>query len=358
MKKIYKTSTFFAVNALFCLCLALPASAQRGSEQGSRPVRTDGNASSGGSVNTPPRVEVAPPQRTNVAPPQRDNTANQAPQQQQQQRTNTNNNPPQQRSGGNGYPQQQRTGVATQQQRGGSYAQPQQQRGSSYGQQRQTYGQQQRGGYYQGRGGITTNRSVYRSYPGLPYGKNRITVRPSGLYYNYRGYYGSYYTPRLGFSINVLPYGYYPFYYGPSQYFYSEGLFYQYDNNQYTVVEPPIGAAIATLPEKAQSIVINGQQYYELNGVYYQPITKDDGTVVYQVAGKDGELNTDTNNNVQQSLPQVGDISDVLPDEYRVIKLNGQKYYVTNDGYYFQDAVDSKGNKVYKIIGVPDEPGN
>src|SRR6185369_17951514 len=88
-------------------------------------------------------------------------------------------------------------------------------------------------------------------------------------------------------------YGYYPFYWGDLQFYYSNGYFYQYNNNQYTVVEPPVGAAVNSLPSGAESIIINGAQYYELNGVYYQPITKDDGTTAYQVVGKDGQLETD-----------------------------------------------------------------
>jgi len=136
-----------------------------------------------------------------------------------------------------------------------------------------------------------------------------------------------------------LPYGYYPFFWGDYQYFYSEGLYYQYDNNEYTVVEPPIGAEIATLPDKAQSIVINGVQYYELNGVYYMPVTKDDGSVVYEVVGKDGELNTTDQTTVQDQQPQgpqMGDIVTQLPPDCKKIKVNGSKLWVSPDGVYYQ----------------------
>lgn len=210
-------------------------------------------------------------------------------------------------------------------------------------------------------------RPAYRSYPGLPgsNGVTRITPgrgRPYAGYYNAHGYYNSFYAPHLGFRLNVLPYGYYPFWWGPNQYFYSDGLYYQYLDNQYQVVEPPVGAAINTLPDNAQSIVINGIQYYELNGVYYQPITKDDGTVVYQVAGKDGELNTDDGSGQiagAAPLPQIGDIVNSLPEGTRTIRINGQKLYVSPDDYYYQDARDENNNKVYKIVGTPtDEPNN
>jgi hypothetical protein len=180
--------------------------------------------------------------------------------------------------------------------------------------------------------------------------------RTRGYYHYYHGYYGTYYAPRLGFSIGFLPYGYYPFYYDDLEYFYSGGLFYQYDNNEYTVVEPPVGAEVNSLPSNAQSIMINGEQYYEANGVYYQPITKDDGSTSYQVAGKDGELNTNNpNGDMDQQLPQIGDIVQTLPANCRKISLNGEKYYVSEDGYYYQESRDSNNNKIYKIVGTPDD---
>jgi hypothetical protein len=179
-------------------------------------------------------------------------------------------------------------------------------------------------------------------------------------YHYYHGYYNTYYAPRLGFSIGFLPYGYYPFFWDDYQYYYCNGLFYTYDNNEYTVVEPPIGAEVNELPSNAQSIVINGEQYYEANGVYYKPIVKDDGTTSYEVAGKDGQLNTDEqqgNDNYQ--APQIGDVVAQLPPDCRKININGEKYYVSPDGYYYQETKDQNGNKVYKIVGTPDdEPNN
>lgn len=225
-------------------------------------------------------------------------------------------------------------------------------------------------GNYSNRGYvIASNSNVVgtRGYVGAG-GRQSVGVGGRGFYspywthnnyYHYNhGYYGTYYLPRLGFRIGVLPYGYYSFYYDDYPYFYSDGLFYSYDNSEYTVVEPPIGAEVTSLPSNAQSIVINGQQYYEADGVYYEPITKDDGTVSYQVAGKDGELNTGDNQDAQQA-PQVGDIVTTLPDQCRKISINGEKYYVSPDGYYYQEAKDQNGNKVYKIVGTPsDEPAN
>jgi hypothetical protein len=212
-------------------------------------------------------------------------------------------------------------------------------------------------------GGNTGVAQNYNDYQGSIYSRNHplspqsydrggFDYYPNRGYYHYnQGYYGSYYSPQLGFSIGFLPYGYYPFYFNDYQYFYSGGLFYQYDNDQYTVVEPPVGAEVLNLPSNAQSIVINGQQYYEVNGVYYQPITKDDGTLSYQVAGKDGELNTVVDN--APPALQMGDIVSQLPPGCSKININGDRLYVSPNGIYFKALLDQSNNRVYKIVGLP-----
>jgi hypothetical protein len=224
----------------------------------------------------------------------------------------------------------------------------------------------QRGGYAPRAGNAVAQRPYvnggsrgFYGHGGGYYGGFHAGVGFGAGYYHFnRGYYNTYYLPRIGFSVGFLPYGYYPFYWGDYEYFYSGGLYYEYNDNEYTVVEPPVGAEIATLPSNAQSIVINGTQYYEANGVYYQPVVKDDGTTTYQIAGKDGQLNTNDANNAQQE-PQIGDVVQQLPQGTRRINLNGQRYFVTEDGYYYQETVDSAGNKAYKIVGTPsDEPAN
>jgi len=205
----------------------------------------------------------------------------------------------------------------------------------------------------------------------------------------YGGFYNSLYWPRLGFSVGFLPYGYYPFYWGGLQFYYSDGYYYNNDNGQYTVVEPPVGAQINTLPSGAKSIVINGQQYYELNGVYYVAVTKDDGSLAYEIAGKDGELNTDGGGDDQnqnaappangdqgynnapapqqqpdvQPAPQrngsadlqLGDMVQSLPTDSRGVTVNGQRLFVSPDDVYYKATRDNNGNIAYKIVGLPSE---
>jgi len=181
--------------------------------------------------------------------------------------------------------------------------------------------------------------------------------RHDGYFYN-RGFYGSLYYPMLGLGFGYLPDGCYPFYWDDDMYYFGNGFYYQYDNDQYTVVEPPMGAEIKSLPSDAQSIVINGQQYYELNGVYYLPVTKDDGTVTYEIAGKDGELNTDSNGAVSV-LPKVGDIVKKLPPDCKKVNLNGAAFFVSEDGIYYQEIKDNNNKKAYKIVGLDaDGPEN
>jgi hypothetical protein len=208
-------------------------------------------------------------------------------------------------------------------------------------------------GYAQRTNVVPVGASNYRVVPGT--GHNRVGFWSDHNYnYHNHGYYKSYYYPRIGFTCGVLSYGYYPFFWADKQYYYSDGLFYEYENEQYTVVEPPVGAEVTALPSDAQSIVINGQQYYESQGVYYQPYTKDDGTQVYIVAGKDGELTTSTA--VQDdtpAAPKIGDVVNQLPSDCRKININGQKLYVSPDGVYYQQQVDATGVINFKIVGLP-----
>jgi len=318
MKSIYKVLSTTALSAIVCLSLALPASAQHdhpsggGGGGGGRP---SGGGGGGGHVSVAQPSRPASVSRPSVQP--RSNNAA---------RPNTNV-----QRGYNAPRQQGRIGATT---RTGVTAQPYRTyQGSAYG----------------------------RTHPGnsgsvVAYSRGGGYLPGHTAYHYNHGYYGSYYAPRLGFGISILPFGYYPFYFGDYQYFYSDGLFYQYNDSQYTVVEPPVGAEVTTLPSNAQSIVINGQQYYEVNGVYYEPITKDDGTLSYQVAGKDGELNTDDGGaDAAPAAPQIGDVVQQLPPNSRKININGEKLYLSPDGIYYKAVVDQNNNTTYKIVGLPSD---
>jgi len=360
MKRSYKYLLSIAFNGLMCLFIASSADAQHRDAGGGGGGRPSAPApSSGGSRSSAPAPSVSRPQPSSVNNSRPSSIGISRP-------PSSNGGSYSRPSVGVSNP---RVAISPSRINGGSYNRPNQVGISPYrGPRNNAIGVASVGGrgysnsnarsYVGGRGyiGAGGRASVGvggRGFYGSSYWRNR------GYYHYYHGYYNTYYGPRLGFSIGYLPYGYYPFYFGDYQYFYSDGLYYQYNNSEYTVVEPPIGAEITTLPEKAQSIVINGQQYYELNGVYYLPITKDDGTVSYEIAGKDGELNTQETTDGGQQVPQIGDIVESLPPDCRTIKLNGEKYYVSQDGYYYQEARDANNNKVYKIVGTPEDgPSN
>jgi len=320
MKSVIKTVSYMALAGFLCLGLGFSAQAQHhdgGGGGGSRPAASSPAPSRSSSSFSPRSSSNSAPQRYNNSRQQNSSATRGA-------------GITQQRSyaghtvvGVNGA-QRVQPGVAVQTNR-------------SYNTSGSYYGHNHTGGFS---GGVSVRAG--------------FTAHGSSYYHYNHGYYGSYYAPRLGFSIGILPYGYYPFYYGDYQYFYSGGLFYQYDNDQYTVVEPPVGAEVKTLPSDAQSIVINGQQYYEADGVYYVPITKDDGTLSYQVAGKDGELNTaDQSVDNAPAAPQIGDVVDQLPPNCKKISINGQRLYLSQDGIYYKAVVDANGNTTFQIVGLP-----
>jgi hypothetical protein len=349
MRRKYKFLSAIALNGLLCLFLGLPAQAQRGGNSGGSNNSSHSSSGGGGGGGFHPAPSGGGNSfRPSVSPNRPSFGGN---------RTTVNTRP--MYNGGNYRPGNSRVAIAPP-------------RVNSQGIRPPASRINTAPGIAAHRGYIPAGTSSVvgtRGYVGQG-GRASIGVGGRGFtptywrtnhYYHYNhGYYGTYYAPRLGFSIGFLPYGYYSFYYDDYPYFYSDGLFYTYDNNQYTVVEPPVGAEVNTLPSNAQSIMINGEQYYEADGVYYEPITKDDGSTSYQVAGKDGQLNTngDTNEDVQQA-PQIGDIVTTLPEGCRKININGEKFYVSPDGYYFQETRDQNNNKVYKIVGTPsDEPGD
>jgi len=178
--------------------------------------------------------------------------------------------------------------------------------------------------------------------------------RPGFSYH--RPYYGfySYYRPFLGVRINVLPFGYYPFYYGPDQFFYSGGFFYRQYDDGYKIVVPPVGAQVPSIPSEAKAISINGQTYFEYKGVYYNSTVDANGKTIYVVAGKDGVLDTDatapSDSNIN-NLPKEGDVVTELPANVRDVVIKGVLYYVSEDGVYYEKVMD--GDKVtYKVIGV------
>lgn len=217
-----------------------------------------------------------------------------------------------------------------------------------------------------GGGGSRPSRS---NSPGISRGGStgysRSAIRPS---YSYRvprasgsylgSRYYSYFRPYLGFSLRALPFGYYPFFYGDVQFYYSGGLYYRHFDDEYKVVVPPVGAEVPNIPAYAQKVTVNGQAYYEYKGVYYKQSENTEGKKVYVIAGKDGVLNTnegindpnDSNTDNVQGI-KVGDIVNELPESAREVTLKGERYYVSDDGVYYEEIIS--GDKItYRVVGL------
>ncbi|MFC4232898.1 DUF6515 family protein [Parasediminibacterium paludis] len=188
----------------------------------------------------------------------------------------------------------------------------------------------------------------------------------------YVPYYRPYipYGPSIGFRVSVLPYGYWPFYFGSDYYYYYDNTFYRrYDDRNYEVVAPPIGAKLPQLPKNAKAVTIDGIRYYELGGTYYQETRNEKNQVLYEVVGVNGELktnqlqnNSNSGNNInngnfnnqnqpQQNRPiQEGDFVDNLPGQCRTITVNGQTLYVSPDNIYYQQ-INESNRTYYKVVG-------
>jgi hypothetical protein len=217
-----------------------------------------------------------------------------------------------------------------------------------------------------------------RNYPGRNLAYNHRPVQVRGNYgrpnvhiniglgasyrYNPRFYYGGGYhyrpyyyrpfvAPTFGFRINVLPVGYYSFYWGSIPYYFYDGAYYRYYNNYYEVVEPPLGAKLPTLPAGAEAVIIDGETYYEYKGTYYQKTYGENGDTLYEVVGTDGVLETDKA--VQGELEHVqqnGDIFYQLPEGTKTLGLDGKTYYVSPGGDYYEQYFDKDGNAYYMKV--------
>jgi hypothetical protein len=253
--------------------------------------------------------------------------------------------------------------------------------GRSLGSSRGFQGSSNRGSSYSGprnqvsssHGGLGNNRfnsgnnrlSSRNGRPGYAYNRpgfgdrrpGYINRRPGFGYYRpgFSRVYGpgryGYYRPHLGFSLRILPFGYYPFFFGSTQFYYSGGLYYRQYNDSYRVVVPPVGAEVPSIPSDADQVTINGQNYYEYKGVYYSAIVNDEGKDVYVIAGKDGVLNTPGDTEDAGPALQVGDEVNVLPEHVREVVLKGEKYFVSEDGVYYEEVI-SGDKTTYRVVGL------
>lgn len=171
-----------------------------------------------------------------------------------------------------------------------------------------------------------------------------------GGYHYYPVYYRPF-RPYFGARINVLPFGYYPFYFNSFPYYFYNGLFYRQHDNYYETVEPPLGARVPDLPSGASVVKIDGQKYYEHDGTYYQKTYNERGETLYEVVGTDGVLETDKakQSEFHEQLQDESSYLSSLPEGSKTIELDGRTYYVSPAGDYYSQIID-KDNRVYYAL--------
>jgi len=204
-----------------------------------------------------------------------------------------------------------------------------------------------------------------------PYYNYRPAYRPR-IYYrpSYRlPYRYNHYGPALGVRVNILPIGYSRFYIGSDPFYYYDGVYYRrYKTGGYTVAPPPLGAIVKHLPSGAKTTVIDGQKYYVLGGTFYQERITADNKFRYEVVGTDGVLNTtnadpgDDEAGLQAApikeeaktvVPEAnGTIVNQLPVGCSSILINGDKFYVSPIGVYYQEMIDANNMLSYKVAGA------
>ena len=201
--------------------------------------------------------------------------------------------------------------------------------------------------------GLTASADAQRA--GLFAGFNRTAfhIRPDAVDVHFGGYYHPYVYTGIGVVVPALPLGYYSFLWNTFPYYYYDGLFYQScADGGYVIAAPPIGAEVPSLPIGAEIITIDGNLYFEYKGVYYESVIHPDGKIAYEVAGRDGVLNTKAE--ADPALPLVGDMTDKLPEGSHQVTLSGKTYWVTPDEVYLEEV--RKDNIVsYRVVWVPEK---
>ncbi len=212
---------------------------------------------------------------------------------------------------------------------------------------------------------VTVGIGLTPYYNYRPAYRPRIYYRPSyRLPYRY-----NHYGPAIGVRINVLPIGYSRFYIGNNPFYYYDGVYYRsYKTGGYSVAPPPLGAIVKHLPSGAKTTVIDGQKYYVLGGTFYQERVTADNKNRYEVVGTDGVLNTTNadpadDETVLPTAPvkeavkttiaeSTGTIVSQLPVGCKLVLINGDKFYISPAGVYYQEMIDANNLVSYKVAGA------
>lgn len=122
------------------------------------------------------------------------------------------------------------------------------------------------------------------------------------------------YYPRVGYTLSILPPGYFELGLSNRHFFFNAGVWFQQIGPRYVVVTPPAGLVIPVLPPAFSTVWIGSTPYYYANGIYYEPT---DGGYVTVAAPRDYESASTTpplppDQPVMEQGPSVAPANDLL----------------------------------------------
>ena len=138
-----------------------------------------------------------------------------------------------------------------------------------------------------------------------------------------------------GPRYNYRPYNCTSVYFGGNPYYYTDGIFYDYYSGYYQPIFPPFGIHISTLPFGYSRIYAGFNPFYYYNGIFYR----------------------EYENNYEVVDAPMGATVSSLPDGAKYVVINGEKFYELN-GTYFKEDRNSKGKRVYIVVGKNGEINN
>lgn len=191
------------------------------------------------------------------------------------------------------------------------------------------------------------NNNNYRNnnYRNNNYAYNNNSYR-NNRGFNYRNYsYNRNYYYRTGYSRRIYfmpapryryrPYNSISIYFGNYPYYYSDGIFYDYYSGYYQPIFPPYGIHVATLPFGYSRIYVGINPYYYYNGIFYR--------------------NYEDNYEVVDA--PMGAVVTSLPSGAKSVVINGEEFYELN-GTYFKEDRNSRGSRIYVVVGKNGEINN
>ncbi len=136
-------------------------------------------------------------------------------------------------------------------------------------------------------------------------------------------------SARLGTRVSVLPNGTVIRTYNRIHYRYHNGIYYKPAGKQYIIVAPPVGITVSMIPTNSHRVESGKKVYYYHDGIFYRKA----GPRKFVV-----------------SQPSVKTVVQEIPDDTKIVVVNGKAYYKYNNTYYRQ--IHQKGSVSYRVVEV------